>query len=602
MKTADIKAMMADLAPVIKEFTAAALAPLASRLDTLEKLVEAAPAPKDGPDLALVERVFQSDVKAVAGELRSEMKALVPDVERMVTPLIAGAIKDYAATVKPPKEVDLEPLIRRIEENAAKYNVALEKALASFPKPVDADAIVAKAVSAVSADLDAIRAAVEAIPAPGPLPDVKALVAEAVSALPPAPPGITVDDVRPLIAETVQRAVAALPKPERGEPGKNGAGVASAMIDRKGCLVLTLSDGSTKDLGNVVGASVDPKDVAALVESAVQKAIAAIPPAEPGKPGKSVTVDDVAPMIRELVDKATATIPAAIEVEVHKMDVPAADREALVRLQARLDEVKASLPSTIERIVAALPKPEKGKDADPIETKRMVDEAVAAAVAALPPPQKGKDADPEQVAALVKTEAERILGGWERPRDGKSVTVEELRPVVDEAVRKAVAGIPVPKDGVSLAGALIDRGGNLILTLSNGETKELGKVVGTNGADADMVALERVAREMIAAIPAPKDGEDGVGFDDIDLVESEDGILIRFAKGGNVKDFLLPVVVDRGVWKAGDTHHRGAGVTFDGSFWISQQDRNTDKPGTSKTWRLAVRKGKDRTDPVKLDG
>jgi hypothetical protein len=39
----------------------------------------------------------------------------------------------------------------------------------------------------------------------------------------------------------------------KGEPGKDGAGVADLLIDREGALVVTLTDGRTKSLGIVVG-------------------------------------------------------------------------------------------------------------------------------------------------------------------------------------------------------------------------------------------------------------------------------------------------------------------------------------------------------------
>lgn len=40
---------------------------------------------------------------------------------------------------------------------------------------------------------------------------------------------------------------------EKGDPGQDGAGVADALIDRDGALVLTMSDGRAKALGVVVG-------------------------------------------------------------------------------------------------------------------------------------------------------------------------------------------------------------------------------------------------------------------------------------------------------------------------------------------------------------
>ena len=45
-------------------------------------------------------------------------------------------------------------------------------------------------------------------------------------------------------------------KPEKGDTGEKGAdgrGIADAMIDADGCLILTFTDGSTKSLGRVIG-------------------------------------------------------------------------------------------------------------------------------------------------------------------------------------------------------------------------------------------------------------------------------------------------------------------------------------------------------------
>ena len=50
------------------------------------------------------------------------------------------------------------------------------------------------------------------------------------------------------------KAVDALPAPA---PGKDGIGLAGAMIDRDGALQVTMTDGTVKDLGPVVGKSLD---------------------------------------------------------------------------------------------------------------------------------------------------------------------------------------------------------------------------------------------------------------------------------------------------------------------------------------------------------
>ena len=74
----------------------------------------------------------------------------------------------------------------------------------------------------------------------------------------------------------------------------------------------------------------------------------------------------------------------------------------------------------------------------------------------------GKDADPQEVAALLAEDIERLIA---------------------EHVEKAVKALPKPKDGVGLAGAVIDRDGNLVITTTEGIPHNLGQVVGRDGTD-----------------------------------------------------------------------------------------------------------------------
>lgn len=101
----------------------------------------------------------------------------------------------------------------------------------------------------------------EAIKALPEIPDAEELrriadeaATEAVKAL-PAPekgdPGeVDMDAVKTLVEQAAKTAVEALPKPQ---DGKDGLGLANALIDRDGCLVVTFSDGSDKNLGRVIG-------------------------------------------------------------------------------------------------------------------------------------------------------------------------------------------------------------------------------------------------------------------------------------------------------------------------------------------------------------
>lgn len=94
-------------------------------------------------------------------------------------------------------------------------------------------------------------------------------------------------------------------------------------------------------------------------------------------------------------------------------------------------------------------------------------------------------------------------------------------------------------------------------------------------------------------------GKDGLGFDDIKVeFDGERGFKFAFVQGERRKEFgnfIVPMVIDRGVWKEGP-FKRGDGVTWGGSFFIAQRDTEA-KPETADSgWRLAVKRGRDGRD------
>nr|WP_313023108.1 hypothetical protein [Brucella intermedia] len=145
-----------------------------------------------------------------------------------------------------------------------------------------------------------------------------------------------------------------------------------------------------------------------------------------------------------------------------------------------------------------------------------------------------------------------------------------------EALEKRVTELLDRPEPISVKSALIDRENKLVLTFSNGETKELGNVVGDDG----------------------KPGADGLGFDDLSVeYDGEKTVTLKFVRGEQSKEFplVLPVVIDRGVFSEGKTYEPGDGVTWGGSFWIAQEI-TAEKPDSAKGWRLAVKKGRDGRD------
>lgn len=188
--------------------------------------------------------------------------------------------------------------------------------------------------------------------------------------------------------------------------------------------------------------------------------------------------------------------------------------------------------------------------------------------------------------------------------------------------------------GHGLAGAMIDRSGVLILTLSNGETRELGPVVGRDGVDgrdgtdgAPGLPGERGEKgeagdrgEKGPQGEAGKDGRDGLngergekgeagangrdGFslDDFDVrvLEDDRTIELSFASGEHsyVTTLKWPTVLDRGVFKADrdEPYQAGDGVTWGGSYWVAQRETKAKPDSPDSGWRLAVKKGRDGKD------
>lgn len=135
-------------------------------------------------------------------------------------------------------------------------------------------------------------------------------------------------------------------------------------------------------------------------------------------------------------------------------------------------------------------------------------------------------------------------------------------------------------DGVGLAGAMIDRAGELNVTLTNGEVRKLGPVIGRDGTDGERGAA----------------GFSLTDFD-TDWKPEEKALVLRWAAGETTysHELFVPYVRDVGVWTEGRSYLRGDGVTWAGSFWIAQDD-TTDKPDIGKGWRLAVKRGRDGKD------
>ncbi|MGE0362808.1 MAG: hypothetical protein AB7R67_18995 [Vicinamibacterales bacterium] len=181
--------------------------------------------------------------------------------------------------------------------------------------------------------------------------------------------------------------------------------------------------------------------------------------------------------------------------------------------------------------------------------------------------------------------------------DAPAPTIEQIKAALDETLPLVVAkhfeSHPVRdgrdgkdgvdgKDGIGLAGAMVDRDGALVVTLSNGTTQPLGVVVGAKGQDG-----------------APGgDGRDGLGFEDLSFEWDDRGRLYAvYARGDVSKRARLPGFQFQEVYKAGTEYLIGDVVQWGGDMWVARADGELLTPGTgaaaAQQWRMAVRRGRE---------
>lgn len=229
--------------------------------------------------------------------------------------------------------------------------------------------------------------------------------------------------------------------------------------------------------------------------------------------------------------------------------------------QKTQEQIAQAVARSMDKAALRGEKGEPGRDADPVAVpeiaaellatdglKALVDLHVAEAVAKYfeeNPVQNGKDGErgePGQVGA----QGEKGMNG---------------------------------ADGVGLAGAVINRAGELVVTKTNGEAITLGLVIGKDGEKG-------------------QDGKDGVDLTDVTFdFDGDRGLIIRSKDVEVVK--RLPIPIDRGYWREGMTAEKGDVLTKDGSAWIALQD-NATNPGHDQkdNWRMLARKGRDGRDGV----
>lgn len=407
-----------------------------------------------------------------------------------------------------------------------------------------------------------------------------------------------------------------------GTNGEDGIGLAGAVLTKDGALVLTLSDGSLRDVGVVIGTNGtdginghDGKD-AELPDIQAFTALVAdrlLHTKSDRETQYEMAIEALSSELAWLRTKFKSFEPAPDAAVVGEM-VTVAVTDAVGRLPVPQDG-KDAAPVDIQALAAQaallIPAPRDGhdgKDAAPVDL-----EALAVKAAQLVPTPKdgrdGKDAEPftaADAAPIIAAEVTKAIAAIPAPKDGidgKSLTADDVAPMLQALVEKSFSMLPMPKDGVGIKTAVVDRAGHFVLTLTDGSEKDLGSIVGTDGAPGLPGVPGREGEKGDPGINGTNGldgtngsaGRDGLGFDDLSVVFDErKGYLLRFTRGEEMKDFPIPIPFDAGIWQSGRPYPKGAGVTVRGAFWIAQRAttaRPGDEGGKSVDWRMSVKSG-----------
>jgi hypothetical protein len=131
------------------------------------------------------------------------------------------------------------------------------------------------------------------------------------------------------------------------------------------------------------------------------------------------------------------------------------------------------------------------------------------------------------------------------------------------------------ENGLGLAGAMIDRDGALLVTLTNGEVKSLGKVVGKDGSD----------------------GKDGLSLEDFQLeyLPESHEINVKAVCNGRTKELRYPAggIRPAGYWRDGTKAVPGEAWVHGGSLWICMKGTEAKPATNADAWIIAARAGRD---------
>lgn len=396
------------------------------------------------------------------------------------------------------------------------------------------------------------------------------------------------------LKEVEQRVASlSLAKGDKGDKGDKGADADPALMHR----LIAEAVESVPRLKGEPGKDADPEQIRRLVEQAA----AALPKPKDGKDGESIKgekgepgKDADAAQVLQLIDQAVARLPKPKDGEKGAPG-PAVEEAHLLAL--------------VERAVGGLPKPKDGRDGAPGEAgkgekgekgdpgKDVEPEMVRLVAAEILPGmvERAQDVLAERLRAAVAALPAPAAGAAGKDgKDGASIHPDSVALMVNAAVGKAIAALPRPKDGVDGAAGRDAPELAVLARIDEARSYPAGTYAKHAGGeiraerhtdpvkDGDLLAAGwSVARDGVAAIVVSQ-GEDPRQLEVATLLTSG-------AKA--IAAFRLPAMIYQGVWREGE-FSLGDVVTWGGSAWHSQIDKNNEKPGSSSGgWKLMVKEG-----------
>lgn len=311
-----------------------------------------------------------------------------------------------------------------------------------------------------------------------------------------------------------------------------------------------------------------------------------------GAPGKDADVD---------YDRIGNVIALAVEKEVGKFPIPRDGRDGKdgrdgVDGKDGAPGRDADADVIVERVLAAIPKPEDGKDGAPgLRGEKGAD---------------GRDGERGPQGERGDKGESGINGkDGSDGRDGRDAEVDYTKVLQGcaDLIRQQVAALPTPRDGVDGKDGTPGRDADEAAIV-----KRVLEVIptprdGIDGKDGPKGDSGRDGRDGLPGVPGAhgekgidgKDGMDGFSPDNLEIEwnDDDDALVVRLLANDRVveRKARLPIPRDADIYVKGKTYQKGQIVTYGGSAFIARRDTSAliggDPP--SPDWRLFVKRGRD---------